>query len=371
MSSVLETALEHVFRYEGGFVDHPDDPGGRTNKGITQKTYNAWRKQIGQPSADVKTISEEEAREIYVVNYWNVVRGDDLPPALAVLMMDVAVNSGPGQAVKTLQRALNSGGAKLRVDGDLGPNTLAAVRAANLERLLDEFVVRRGVFYGGLKTFTTFGLGWARRLVAGARLAHSLLGEGRNGGNGADATAPQAPTELRRYFHDDLGVQIYGSFFRVWEGWATAASVLDGMKQTPPPFAGGAPTPRIEGLDAALIGARLPETAPAPPRLGQQVVAMGFPAGSATATHRTGEVVARRADGKVWLARIVAPDEPVVEGMAGGVVFDPGQGLPLGILVNPQARIDLDQDGVPDQSFEFIALSDVFEALKPVMAATA
>ena len=171
--SSFEKALEHVLEVEGGYVDHPKDPGGATNMGITRKTLSEWRGATVSKE-DVRGLTREEAAKIYRARYWDAVRGDELPPAVAFLMMDVAVNSGPTRAVKTVQKALSALGQGLRIDGKIGPKTLAAINAAPIDRLIDEFVVRRGIFYATRELFGVFGLGWARRLVSTARRAHSL-----------------------------------------------------------------------------------------------------------------------------------------------------------------------------------------------------
>lgn len=388
VKSIFETTLDHVLRYEGGFSDHPDDPGGRTQKGITQKTFDAWRKSIGRSTADVADIQESELRQIYRVNYWEAVRGDELPPALAVLMMDAAVNSGPGRAIETLQKSLRGLGQKIRVDRQLGPNTLSALRGVDEERLIDEFVVRRGQFYGLLETFRTFGLGWARRLVAGARLSHAILdrqrasssepedeeaGEGQNQTD-AGSQVPAvitSPVSLRRYFFDDLGVQTYGSFFRLWGGWATARHVIEAMKFRAPHFAEGELRMGDENLDAALIGAELPTQAPAEPVRGQKVFCMGYPAGSSTPSVRRAVVHLRRPGEPFWVARIVAPSEPVVVGMSGGIVFSEQGRQPIGIIVHRNSPADLDGDDAPDQSFDFVSLADVHGAMKSAPAGSA
>lgn len=378
--SIFETALAHVLRYEGGFSDHPDDPGGRTQKGITQKTFDAWRRSMDRATADVADIEESELRQIYRVNYWDAIRGDELPAPVAVLMMDAAVNSGPGRAVEALQKALRGLGESIKVDRQLGPNTLSAVGRVDVGRLLDELVVQRGRFYGLLETFRTFGLGWARRLVAGARLSHALLDDlrasspdpsddGDLGAQAADTPIPRVPTkivspvELRRFFFDDLGVQTYGSFFRLWGGWATARHVVESMKLRIPHFATGEVRLGDENLDAALIGCTLPSQAPAQPTKGQAVLCMGFPAGSSAASTRRGVVHLRRPGQAFWVARITAPTEPVVTGMSGGIVFDEQRGLPIGIIVHRNSPGDLDEDGVPDQSFDFVSLGDVYEVM--------
>lgn len=105
--SAFEEALRIVLRFEGGYANHPSDPGGPTYRGITQKTYDAWRKAHGDSSPrDVRSIADAEVRAIYREGYWQAAHCDKLPPPLHVVVFDVAVNSGPGRALRFLQEAL-------------------------------------------------------------------------------------------------------------------------------------------------------------------------------------------------------------------------------------------------------------------------
>jgi len=153
-------ALTFVFDREGGYVNHPADPGGATNMGITRTTLMEYR---GRPAseADLRALTKAEAADIYRKRYWDAVRGDDLPPALAMALMDGGVNCGPARARKWLQAAL-----KVKQDGDIGPVTLAAVRGAPIGPLLAEVMAQRLVHHANLSTFSNFGLGWMRRCAA-------------------------------------------------------------------------------------------------------------------------------------------------------------------------------------------------------------
>ena len=156
----FETALAHVFHWEGGFSDHPADPGGATNYGITQGTLAAWR---GTPVSreDVRALTREDAGAIYRARYWDACRCSDLPPGVDLMVFDAAVNHGPRQAALFLQRALG-----VADDGAIGPKTLAAAIRQNARQTLCEIAARRMVFYARLNTFPSFGLGWARRLMS-------------------------------------------------------------------------------------------------------------------------------------------------------------------------------------------------------------
>lgn len=164
----FQRCLTEVLRHEGGYVDHPSDPGGATNMGITRKTLARWRKispWTDLPKSSVASLKREEAGLIYRANYWNPSRAGDMPVGVDLALFDFAVNSGPDRAVRTLQAALG-----VAADGEVGPVTLAALRAADLARLVNDFCNRRLAFLKGLSTFAVFGRGWTRR-VAGVRAA--------------------------------------------------------------------------------------------------------------------------------------------------------------------------------------------------------
>ena len=151
-------SLEMVLKHEGGFVDHPDDPGGATNKGITHKTYSDF---LGRPLEDVdelKNIPDEHVQLIYKQGYWDKVKGDNLPSGVDFAIFDWAVNSGPGRAAKALQKAVMA-----TQDGAIGPMTLEAVKEYSAEDIIRSVTEQREAFYKSLRTFNTFGKGWLRR----------------------------------------------------------------------------------------------------------------------------------------------------------------------------------------------------------------
>jgi len=160
-------AIDFVLAHEGGYVNHAKDPGGATNLGITRATLESWR---GRPvtAEDVKALHRNEALAIYKARYWEPACCEALPAPLALIHFDTAVNCGIGAAARLLQQS-----ASVRVDGQIGPKTLAAVSRANLPELLTEYTARRLVRYAGLSTFDTFGLGWSRRAAEALRVALS------------------------------------------------------------------------------------------------------------------------------------------------------------------------------------------------------
>ena len=161
-------ALDHVFRWEGGFSDDPADPGGATRFGITRATLADWRGEAVSV-ADVRALGRDEAAAIYRARYWDACRCAEMPPGLDLLLFDAAVNQGAGRAVRILQAAL-----RVRQDGEVGPVTQNAARSADPRAVIVEFAARRMQAYGMLATFPRFGLGWSRRLMDGVAAALAM-----------------------------------------------------------------------------------------------------------------------------------------------------------------------------------------------------
>jgi len=145
-------------KWEGGWSDHDADPGGATMFGITIATLSRWRGR-DVTKAEVKALTRAEAENIYKGWYWDKVRADDLPAGIDLVVYDYAVNSGPGRAIKHLQRVLG-----VAEDGIIGQMTLAAVRAATPEQIINKLCDQRMAFLKGLPTWSTFGNGWTRRV---------------------------------------------------------------------------------------------------------------------------------------------------------------------------------------------------------------
>lgn len=173
-SKSFPQSLQLVLAHEGGFVNHPRDPGGATNKGVTQKVYDTYRRSIGLATRSVRSITKAEVEDIYRNQYWNKVDGDGLPAGIDYAVFDYAVNSGVGKAVKDLQRTIRGWSnrlgevANIRVDGIMGQATLAAAEAAAHEDecgFIESLCERRMSFLKSLKTWGTFGKGWKRRVM--------------------------------------------------------------------------------------------------------------------------------------------------------------------------------------------------------------
>lgn len=161
-SDNFERALAFTLAYEGGFSDHPDDPGGPTMRGVTQRVYDAWRVRSGKTPRTVALIEDAELRAIYRAQYWKAVRADELPAGLDLMAFDTAVLAGPVRAAKLLQAALG-----VRADGAIGEATLlAAGKAEDVDAVILAACALRLRFLRSLRTFATFGGGWSARVTA-------------------------------------------------------------------------------------------------------------------------------------------------------------------------------------------------------------
>lgn len=156
----FKPSLTLVLAHEGGYVNHPRDPGGATNKGVTQVVYDAYRKLNGLPAKPVSDLSLGEAAAIYRQQYWAGIQGDKLPAGVDYAVFDFAVNSGVSRAAKYLQQCLG-----VADDGHLGSITLAKLAGINdTEFLIEKLCEKRVAFLRSLGTFDVFGKGWLRRV---------------------------------------------------------------------------------------------------------------------------------------------------------------------------------------------------------------
>jgi lysozyme family protein len=184
MRENLASVLDHIGLSEGGLVDHPDDPGGRTNRGITTRTWHAWLRRQGRAICPVDGITREEARTILADQYWHSVRGDDLPAGIDLAAADFAVNSGPATAAQHLQRLVGA-----HPDGIIGLQTLSLIeRHPDREVLITAYCAARLKYMRGLKTWRVFGGGWKKRVEKVERDAIALH-------RGADAVPAPLPRE--------------------------------------------------------------------------------------------------------------------------------------------------------------------------------
>ncbi|MCA1241878.1 hypothetical protein LC092_05475 [Stappia stellulata] len=160
-SANFKHCLPWTLGHEGGYVNHPDDPGGATNKGVTQRVYDGWRRRMGLPTRSVRFITDEEVAHIYRTQYWNAVAADALPAGLDYCTFDAAVNSGPSRGVKWLQQAVGA-----RVDGQAGHETVGKARDhPNKPAAVKRMCAIRMGFLQRLRHWSTFGRGWTRRVA--------------------------------------------------------------------------------------------------------------------------------------------------------------------------------------------------------------
>ena len=169
MLSNWPNAFALMLKSEGGYVNNPADPGGRTNLGVTQGTWESW---VGRPSdePEMRGLTPEKVEPLYKKKYFDAVRGDELPMGLDYLMFDFAVNAGAGRAIKTLQTAVG-----VTPDGGFGPMTMAAVQATDPVELINKFSQAKEDFYRSLSQFPTFGKGWLNRVADVKTKANSML----------------------------------------------------------------------------------------------------------------------------------------------------------------------------------------------------
>ena len=149
----FDVAFEVLIKHEGGFSDHPMDPGAKTRYGITE----AVARRVGYKGA-MEELPLDLAKRIYMEEYWKPLRAEELPPMARYAVFDAAVNSGVRQSVLWLQRAVG-----VLDDGVLGPRTLAAANEANTDALRARLISQRLRFLTNLNTFGAFGRGWTRR----------------------------------------------------------------------------------------------------------------------------------------------------------------------------------------------------------------
>lgn len=161
LMALFSRAVDKVLLLEGGYVNHPDDPGGETKFGITKRTY---------PDLDIKTLTREQAIEIYRRDFWNPLYAEIVDQDLADELLETTVVMGVGDGVKCLQRAINRSGGLVTVDGAFGPQTLDIVNRTPAKALLDEFrteqIIRAVKLAEARPQLKVFVRGWIRRAVA-------------------------------------------------------------------------------------------------------------------------------------------------------------------------------------------------------------
>ena len=170
MLSNFPAALALVLKSEGGFVNHPRDPGGMTNLGVTR---NVWREWVNRDvdEAEMRALTPELVTPLYKQRYWDACHCSDLQRGVDYAVFDAAVNMGSGRAAKLLQAALG-----VTADGSIGRATIAAATAADPVELLEAFSLGKEEFYKSLPTFGVFGKGWLNRVAHVQDAAEGMMG---------------------------------------------------------------------------------------------------------------------------------------------------------------------------------------------------
>lgn len=173
MESNYVRCLANTLVHEGGYANHPSDPGGATMRGVTQATYNAWRRKKGLPQRHVKQITEDELQSVYREGFWVPVAGPDLPKGIDYVAFDGGVNSGPSRGVRWVAQAL----------GNSSMSAAATAREASknkdLPRLAKAACAARVGFLRSLRTFSVFGKGWLRRVASVEAISVKMILEGQ------------------------------------------------------------------------------------------------------------------------------------------------------------------------------------------------
>ena len=168
--SNFDECLKIILHHEGGYVNHPKDPGGETNLGVTKRVYEEFGGE-----KDMRDLTVEDVAPIYKKGYWDRVKGDSLPEGLDLCFFDFGGNAGTGRAAKYLQRMIGS-----TPDGAIGPNTLRAVKmfgaTEGVESAIGDYQDARQSYYEKLSTFDTFGRGWTRRVKETTSEAYKMAG---------------------------------------------------------------------------------------------------------------------------------------------------------------------------------------------------
>lgn len=213
MKKSFKNALKLVLVHEGGWADHPRDPGGATMKGVTLAVY---RRHYGENKSkdDLRNISDAEMDKIYRSGYWDKCHCDELPAGVDYVVFDAAVNSGPGRSAKWLQGAVGA-----KQDGGIGPKTIARVKEqVDTMQMANNICDRRLNFLKSLSNWAIFGKGWGRR-VEGVRVAAIAMA-----GGGSPASEIHAPSvdfktvkkgskgEWVRKLQEALEIQVDGKF---------------------------------------------------------------------------------------------------------------------------------------------------------------
>ena len=159
MKENFGVAFNSMIKHEGGFVNHPKDPGGMTNLGVTKKVWDDWTGGNADEQ-EMQSLTPDKVAPLYKKRYWDAIKGDDLPSGIDLCVFDCAVNSGVSRAVRILQRILG-----VKDDGVIGAVTISAVTAIPVDDLIERYTEERQDFLESLPTFSVFGKGWTTRVA--------------------------------------------------------------------------------------------------------------------------------------------------------------------------------------------------------------
>ncbi|MBI1650820.1 TIGR02594 family protein [Hyphomicrobium sulfonivorans] len=235
--ALFDEALAHVLEMEGGYTDDPHDPGGPTNRGITLATYAAWqgvRLNAATRSglkAELRRIGADVVRDIYFARYWSLAHCSEMAPALAFFHFDAAVNHGVTGAMRLLQRAVGTD-----VDGEIGPNTRAAIGRLSVEQCLERYAEVRRARYRALPHFWRFGRGWLRRVDTTLARARKVV----RAGAGAQQATDQVQEKEMSSMNESVRMQEqsgpvqqqesttkwWGQSITIWGAMITALSTV-------------------------------------------------------------------------------------------------------------------------------------------------
>ena len=156
MQGNFKECLDLVLKAEGGWVNHPSDPGGETNLGVTKRV---WEEYVGHPVESLKKLTKDDVALLYEQKYWRPCYGEVLPRGLDFVVFSMGVNAGPGRSVKLLQSSIGC-----VPDGVIGPATRGLISDSNSATLIGKFSEARREYYRSLKNFPIFGKGWLNRV---------------------------------------------------------------------------------------------------------------------------------------------------------------------------------------------------------------
>ena len=168
MNINFDACLAHLLKHEGGFVNHPSDPGGATNLGVTQAVWEGWIDR-SVSEKNMKALTPAKVAPLYREIYWDRIKADKLPSGVDYCVFDAAVNSGVSRAAKWLQTTVGA-----VADGAIGEQTLKQVLLTNPQMVIDKYSAIRLEFLKGRSTWPTFGKGWERRVEEVKATANSF-----------------------------------------------------------------------------------------------------------------------------------------------------------------------------------------------------